>query len=153
MMTEDKAKAAGKPSLLGRYFQQGWLSKKYYIADGYRQLYSAEDRLLAGTMLYADFLKWGKGQLQVRDYAMPKVDGGSGWDDWQTGIGAENFRRALKKVSAPFVPVLYKIVLEEKEIRAPKGASTRERLYFNDEIKNLLCRALDELVPYYRRRV
>ena len=74
MMTEDKAKAAGKPSLLGRYFQQGWLSKKYYIADGYRQLYSAEDRLLAGTMLYADFLKWGKGQLQVRDYAMPKVD-------------------------------------------------------------------------------
>lgn len=26
-MTEDKAKAAGKPSLLGRYFQQGWLSK------------------------------------------------------------------------------------------------------------------------------
>ena len=67
----------------------------------------------------------GKGQLQVRDYAMPKVDGGSGWDDWQTGIGAENFRRALKKVSAPFVPVLYKIVLEEKEIRAPKGASTR----------------------------
>ena len=89
MMTEDKAKAAGKPSLLGRYFQQGWLSKKYYIADGYRQLYSAEDRLLAGTMLYADFLKWGKGQLQVRDYAMPKVDGGSGWDDWQTGIGAE----------------------------------------------------------------
>lgn len=55
MMTEDKAKAAGKPSLLGRYFQQGWLSKKYYIADGYRQLYSAEDRLLAGTMLYADF--------------------------------------------------------------------------------------------------
>ena len=106
MMTEDKAKAAGKPSLLGRYFQQGWLSKKYYIADGYRQLYSAEDRLLAGTMLYADFLKWGKGQLQVRDYAMPKVDGGSGWDDWQTGIGAENFRRALKKVSAPFVPVL-----------------------------------------------
>ena len=68
-------------------------------------------------------------------------------------FGAENFRRALKKVSAPFVPVLYKIVLEEKEIRAPKGASTRERLYFNDEIKNLLCRALDELVPYYRRRV
>lgn len=61
MMTEDKAKAAGKPSLLGRYFQQGWLSKKYYIADGYRQLYSAEDRLLAGTMLYADFLKWGEG--------------------------------------------------------------------------------------------
>ena len=56
-------------------------------------------------------------------------------------------------MSAPFVPVLYKIVLEEKEIRAPKGASTRERLYFNDEIKNLLCRALDELVPYYRRRV
>ena len=51
------------------------------------------------------------------------------------------------------MPVLYKIVLEEKEIRAPKGASTRERLYFNDEIKNLLCRALDELVPYYRRRV
>lgn len=145
--------AAGKPSLLGRYFQQGWLSKKYYVADGYRQLYSAEDRLLAGTMLYADFLKWGKGQLRVHDYAMPKVDGGSGWDDWLTGIGAENFRRALKKVSAPFVPVLYKIVLEEKEIRAPKGASTRERLYFNDEIKSLLCRALDELVPYYRRRV
>ena len=73
MMTEDKAKAAGKPSLLGRYFQQGWLSKKYYIADGYRQLYSAEDRLLAGTMLYADFLKWGKGQLQVRDYAMQRL--------------------------------------------------------------------------------
>ena len=78
MMTEDKAKAAGKPSLLGRYFQQGWLSKKYYIADGYRQLYSAEDRLLAGTMLYADFLKWGKGQLQVGGKFPPGAEKGVG---------------------------------------------------------------------------
>ncbi len=135
-------------SLLEKYFNQGALDKKYYGMEGYLQPFSAEERLQAGTALYADFLKWNRGHYRVRDYATPRVDGGMP-DAWQLDYGSERFRRALKKVSRAHLPVIYKIVLEEAEIKAPAGMGTREKLYFNDEIKGLLCRGLDELCTHY----
>ncbi len=142
-----------KVFLLTRYFNIGWLSRRYYDGKVYHQPFSAEDRLLAGELLYADFLSWNRnfGALKAVDWEKPRVDGGSGGVYVPVSPEAERFRRAIRLISKSSMPVIYKIVLEEREIRPPTSLSTRERLYFNDEIKGLLCRGLDQLVSYYRK--
>ena len=134
--------------LLERYFKNGFLNKKYYLNNSYYQPYSGKDRLVAGLLFYQDFLSWKKGHLQAIDTTVPKVD--NTYNFQTTNIPTLRFRKALKKVSTPFVPILYKIVLEQKEIKPPSTFSKREKLYFNDEIKTLLCRGLDELISYYQ---
>ncbi len=142
-----------KGLLLTKYFNQGWLTRRYFDGKAYRQLYSAADRLWAGECFYTDFILWQRASfgLSAVDFALPKTDGGVLRNDGACGADAERFRRALRRISKPNLPVLYKIVLEEKEIAPPKGMSARERLYFNDEVKGLLCRGLDELIPYYQK--
>lgn len=137
--------------LLNRYFKQGWLSRRYFDGNVYHQPYSDEDRLLAGEYFYADFLKWNSCGLKSRDYTAPLVDGGLVFYGLSLSPEAERFRRALRRLSKDSLAVVYKIVLEEREIRAPHAMSARERLYFNDEIKGLLCRGLDQLASYYRK--
>jgi len=140
-------------SLLNKYFNQGWLDRRYYDGKAYLQPFSADDRLLAGEMLYMDFLHWKKGMRLVQSYDVPRVDAmfspnGVVCLSFET----ERFRRAIKGISKSYLPVVYKIVLDEMEIKPPKTFGTRERLYFNDEIKGLLCRGLDELCRFYSRR-
>lgn len=137
--------------LLNRYFKQGWLSRCYFDGQNYHQPYSDEDRLLAGECFYADFLKWNACGLKSRDYTSPLVDGGVAFYGVSLSPEAERFRRALRRLSKDSFIVVYKIVLEEKEICAPRAMSARERLYFNDEIKGLLCRGLDQLASYYQK--
>lgn len=141
----------GTDLLLTKYFKQGWLKRRYYGEDGYRQPYSAEDRLWAGRCFYADFSCWRGASFALKavDLTRPKTDGGLLKNDVSAGIATERFRKALRHVSKSSLPVIYKIVLEEREIKAPAGLSEREKLYFNDEIKGLLCRGLDDLIPYY----
>lgn len=135
--------------LLNRYFKQGWLSRPYFDGKKYHQPYSDEDRLLAGEYFYADFLKWNACGLKSRDYTFPLVDGGLVLYGLSISPEAERFRRALRRLTKDSLAVVYKIVLEEKEIRAPRAMSAREKLYFNDEIKGLLCRGLDQLCGFY----
>lgn len=144
----------GTDLLLTKYFKQGWLKRRYYSEAGYRQLYSAEDRLYAGKCLYDDFLVWHSNSfcLKSTDLTRPKTDGGMLKNDMAVGGKTERFRKALRFVSKASLPVLYKIVLEEQEIKAPENMSEREKLYFNDEIKGLLCRGLDEIIPCYVKR-
>lgn len=141
----------GKTFLLTRYFNIGWLHRRYYDGKIYRQPFTAEDRLLAGERLYADFLSWSRnfGTLKSLDWQMPRVDGGRASIYVPISAEAERFRRALRRISKTSMPVIYKIVLEEREIRPPASLSVREKLYFNDEIKGLLCRGLDELCRFY----
>ena len=135
--------------LLDSYFRQGWLDKKYYGKSGYRRPYTADDRLLAGKLFYADFLRWQKGLFRCPEFARPRVDTTPLREAWIAGGEAERFRRVLNRVSRLCLPVLYKIVLEGSDIRPPAGLSTREKLYFNHEIRVRLCQGLDELVMYY----
>ena len=140
-------------SLLKKYFKQGWLRRRYYDGKHFLQMYSAEDRVYAGEMFYHDFMTWRKGVRLTRTYDAMKVDvskpisGGV-----QLGPAAERFRKALRLISKASLPVIYKIVLEEEEIDVAEKMSARERLYFNDEIKGLLCRGLDELCGFYEQR-
>lgn len=136
-------------SVFDRYHLNGHLDKKYYINNSYYQPYNAKERYHAGILFYKDFLSWKRGHLKATDLTAPKVDGTRRVIG--DNISSERFRRALKNISSPFVPILYKIILEQSEIRPPKKLSNRERLYFNDEIKTLLCRGLDELISYYKR--
>ena len=138
--------------LLDSYFRQGWLDKKYYGKSGYRRPYTADDRLLAGKLFYADFLRWQKGLFRCPEFARPRVDTTPLREAWIAGGEAERFRRVLNRVSRLCLPVLYKIVLEGQDIRPPAGLSTREKLYFNHEIRVRLCQGLDELVVYYVKR-
>ena len=138
--------------LLDSYFRQGWLDKKYYGKSGYRRPYTADDRLLAGKLFYADFLRWQKGLFRCPEFARPRVDTTPLREAWIAGGEAERFRRVLNRVSRLCLPVLYKIVLEGQDIRPPAGLSTREKLYFNHEIRVRLCQGLDELVMYYIKR-
>lgn len=142
-----------KNLLLVKYFNLGWLERRYFINDKYIQPYSADDRLLAGKCLYEDFCNWQKGNRLTRDYCQQYVDASSRNSNFlQEGYTAERFRKALRQISKSALPVVYKIVLEEKDIPAPIELSERERLYFNDEIKGLLCRGLDEIIPLYARK-
>lgn len=142
-----------RKTLLQKYFNAGWLNKKYYSEKGYRQLYSAEDRLWAGTKLYADFVKWNQYSFPVRDYEKPKVDGGAFEGDMRDTIAMEKFRRVVKVIPPMLMPVIYKIVFEEQEIKPPYAMNTREKLYFYDEIKISLCRGLDAVAAYYQRLI
>lgn len=137
--------------LLLKYFNMGWLLRAYYDGVGFRRPYSAEDRLKAGELFYADFLSWRKGAVCLAaDYDLVKVDTSFRGGGVSISFESERFRRAVKLLSRANLPVVYRIVLEEKEIKAPREMSARERLYFNDEIKGLLCRGLDELASYYK---
>ena len=142
---------AAKMFLLNRYFGLGWLSRRYFDGKGYHQPYSAEDRLRAGEMFYADFLVWNRFALKAQDYSIPRVDGGQPFCGVVLSMEGERFRRALRRLSKANLSVIYKIVLEEKEIRPQHKMSVREQLYFNDEIKGLLCRGLDELASFYKK--
>ena len=136
--------------LLERYYNNGFLDKKYFLNNTYYQPYSAKDRLKAGIFFYKYFLSWQKSHLKSLDLTTPKVDiSFKGFDD---NFSSERFRRALRKISTPFISVLYKIVLEQSEIKSPYKMTKRETLYFNDEIKSLLCRGLDELASYYKEK-
>lgn len=142
-----------KIPLLSRYFGIGWLDRRYFDGKIYCQPYSAEERLLAGERFYSDYLAWFNRSAGARtsNYEMTPVDGGKMNDKLPVGGEAERFRAALRRISPQYLSVLYKIVLEEKEIRAPKEFQKREILYFNDEIKGILCRGLDELCRFYGR--
>ena len=133
--------------LLNTYFKLGWLSRRYFNGQVFCMPYSAEDRLKAGERFYEDYLFWSSGQKLVADYEKLKVDGSTSYIG--LSMEAERFRRALRLISKSSLPVVYKIVLEEKAIVLPKGVSAREKLYFNDEVKGLLCRGLDELCHFY----
>ena len=138
--------------LLTKYFNLGWLERRYFDGQLYHQPYSAYDRLHAGRILYDDFIGWKKGVRLVRDYDAEPVDVAlplSG--NVCLSAQAERFRQALKNVPKASLSVLYRIVLNEEEIKPPVGFSEREKLYFNDEIKGLLCRGLDQLCSFYGR--
>jgi len=140
-------------SLLRKYFKQGWLTRRYFDGKSFLQPYSAEDRLYAGEMLYRDFSAWQRGMRLTRAYDMVKVDVSKSISGCvQTGVSAERFRKALRLLSKASLPVVYKIVLQEEEVDVSEKMSARERLYFNDEIKGLLCRGLDELCGFYEER-
>lgn len=144
---------AEKGFLLTKYFNYGWLDRCYYDGKQYCQPYSAEDRLRAGELFYEDFLVWRRGEKLIADYQGVKVDSSRSILMAGTfGVSGERFRRALQVVSKAFLVVVYQVVLAEEEIKAPKGFSARERLHFNDEIKGLLCRGLDELCGFYAKR-
>lgn len=134
--------------LLERYFNAGKLKQRYYDGKSYCQPYSAEDRLLAGKMFYEDFLSWQKNARLIRNYEAIKVD-----VSLNTAGGfsknTERFRRALKRLPKASLEVVYQIVLCENDIMAPPNFNERERAFFYDDIKGLLCRGLDELCRFY----
>lgn len=137
-------------SVFDRYHLNGYLEKKYYINNSYYQPYSAKERYLAGILFYKDFLSWKRGHIKALDFTIPKVDYAKRIIG--DNLSSERFRKTLRAISYPFLPILYKIILEQTEIKPPKKMTPRERLYFNDEIKTLLCRGLDELISYYKNK-
>lgn len=139
-----------KDLLLAKYFNQGWLERKYVNGICYCQPYSSDDRLLSGRLFYNDYLCWQNKQRLVSNLEEVYVD--KSFSSQPTlGFEAERFRKALRSISKCYLPIIYKIVLEEKEVKASTKMTARERLYFNDEIKGLLCRGLDELCAFYKK--
>lgn len=140
-------RAKESPFLLERYYHLGWLNRRYLVNCKYIQPYSAEDRLLIGKQLYEDFIYWQRGIKLTHAYENGYVDVDiSHKCEIKDHQAAERFRHMLNKLSKSVLPIIYRIVLEEREIPAPKTMSAREKLYFNDEVKGLLCRGLDELI-------
>jgi hypothetical protein len=149
MSRESLKRAKESVFLLEKYYRLGWLERKYLVNCKYIQPYSAEDRLLIGKRLYNDFVAWQKGARLTRDYDEIYVDVSPAVTrDMHEGYSAERFRHAIGRLSKNLLPIVYRIVLEEKEIKAPTKMSAREKLYFNDEVKGMLCRGLDELIKY-----
>lgn len=142
----------GDVFLLKHYFRTGWLERAYFDGEKFVQPYSAEDRLRAGELFYDDFLAWKKGTHLTFNYDKVKVDCAAvSGDGIRLGYTAERFRRAARLIPKNSMAVVYKIVLEEQKISPPKVCSKRDKLYFCDEIKGLLCRGLDALCFFYQR--
>lgn len=139
----------GRKLLIETYFKRGYLNQRYYENGDYYQPYSAEDRLRAANLFYEDYMGWKGAKVKSIDLSIPKVDGGKGgFGDMALGI--DRFRKALRVISKANLCVVYKIVIEDKDIKPKNTFSMREKLYFSDEIRSLLCRGLDELVSYYK---
>lgn len=144
----------GEDFLLKQYFRKGWLERAYFDGEKFVQPYSANDRLRAGEIWYDDFLAWKKGTHIICNYDLIKVDCSAISNDGiRLGFNAERFRQATKQVPKSSLAVIYKIILEEQKISPPRNIGKREKLYFCDEIKGLLCRGLDALCSYYVRRL
>lgn len=139
----------GRKLLIVTYFNKGYLNQRYYENGDYYQPYSAEDRLKAANLFYADYMNWKSARVKCIDLSVPKVDGGKG-AFYDMTLGIDRFRKALRVISKSHLSVVYKIVIEDKDIKPNRGFSSREKLYFSDEIRSLLCRGLDELVSYYK---
>ena len=141
-----------KPLLLDKYYNNGWLKQKYIDGTNYHQPYSDEERLLAGKLFYNDYLKWQLSRRLIINYEQPYVDISRPHSSPSCSNESERFRKALKLIPSNFLPVLYKIVLEEKDLKASKNLSERETTYFNNEVKSVLCRCLDTLCNFYKTK-
>lgn len=141
-----------KALLLDKYYNHGWLKHKYIDGINYHQPYSADDRLLAGKLFYNDYLSWQLSRRLIINYDQPYVDISRNSNLPTSSNESERFRKALKLIPKSFLPLLYKILLEEKEIKPTKTLSEREITYFNNEIKSILCRCLDTLCNFYKTK-
>jgi hypothetical protein len=136
-------------SVLLTCFNHGWLDKAYFDGSGWHQPLSAEDRFLVAQFFYEDFLRWQHRQQRlVSAYDGVHVDTSRGSSALYS-LGEERFRRALHKLPKSIFSVLYKIVLEDRDIPAPAQTGVREKQYFYEEIKRLLCRGIDTISPLY----
>lgn len=141
-----------KAQLLDKYYNIGWLKYKYIDGTTYHQPYSEDERLLAGKLFYNDYLSWLLSRRLIINYERLYVDVSRTLNTPSTSEGCERFRKALKLIPKSFLPVLYKIVLEEKEIKPNQILNEREKAYFNNEIKTILCRSLDCLCNFYKTK-
>ena len=141
-----------KALLLEKYYKQGWLKYKYIDGLNYHQPYNDEERLLAGKLFYNDYISWQLSRRLIINYDQLYVDISRLPSLPTCTSESERFRKALKLIPKSSLPLLYKIVLEEKEIKAPKSLSEREITYFNNEIKSTLCRCLDTLCNFYKTK-
>lgn len=141
-----------KALLLDKYYKKGWLKHKYLDGMNYHQAYSEDERLLAGKLFYSDYQHWQLSRRLTVNYEQLYVDISRIHSLPSCSTESERFRKALKKLPSSFLPILYKIVLEEKEIKPAKTLSEREITYFNNEIKSALCRCLDNLCSFYKTK-
>ncbi len=142
----------GNDFLLAQYFRKGWLERQYFDGENMVQPYSVDDRLRAGELCYEDCVSWQKGAHLIRCYEAMKIDCSAvSYEGVRLGYNAERFRRAIRHIPQISMTVIYKIVLNEQKISPPDRLSKREKLYFCDEIKGLLCRGLDALCVFYQQ--
>jgi hypothetical protein len=141
-----------KALLLDKYYKIGWLKHKYIDGTNYSQPYNEDERLLAGKLFYNDYIRWKLSRRLTINYDQLYVDISRTQNLPTCSSESERFRKALKQIPKSFLPLLYKILLEEKEIKAPKTLSEREISYFNNELKGILCRCLDGLCDFYKKK-
>ncbi len=141
-----------KAILLDKYYKIGWLKYKYIDGINYHQPYNEDERLLAGKLFYNDYISWQLSRRIIVNYGQQYVDISRNINLPNCSCESERFRKALKQIPKSFLPLLYKILLEEKEIKPQKSLSEREITYFNNELKGILCRCLDSLCDFYKKK-
>lgn len=135
-------------TILEKYYNNGYLSKKYYINGEYKLVYSAEDRLKCGILFYNDFIIYNTKLLPYRKLNMIKVDNSNKKKDFYS-ISAKRLYLVKKYLDKSYLNLLIEIIINQKDIIAPKELNTRERLYFSNDIKLQFCRSLDKLCKIY----
>lgn len=131
-----------KLNTLEKYERKGWL--KYgnkYIG--------ANEKLSAGRRFYCDFRRGHIETMTAIDWTKDRVDGGnqrdlppSAWD------ARSRFIKALRAISSVYLPVVARVVLDDKPLCIPKLDSAQ----YNHDLemaKEYLCCGLDNLALHY----
>lgn len=133
-----------KASALEQLAEKGWL-------DFGSHNFSTLDRISAGNRFYQDFQISGIQALYANDLAKIRVDGQSSHNVPEKKLLAqERFRNALRDISPGFLPVIHRVVLEDKTLTV--SGKSRKALKDKTYQATLLCLGLDELIYHYLRK-
>lgn len=137
-------KEKGKPykfkeSVLQKYYLNGCLGKK------------AEDRLMAGELLFVDFVKSGIKKSGSIDTSKPKVD----CSPYQNMTPSQYYHfdqltKALKTIKETNIcRLVFDVVLLEVDRHLKHANRDWTARQHNKEINRLLCSGLDNLIEFY----
>lgn len=133
---------AKRLSVIENYFEKGFLS----FFPGY----TPDERLAAAKRLHADYIRGAVPDLGAIDPARIRVDGSAnGADSEKVLFYRDLFNKAVRSIPAEFFPVIRRVCLEDKELKAGKGGGRYARYNEFYAAKKDLCRGLDRLVKFY----
>lgn len=131
-----------KLNTLEKYERKGWLNygNKYI---------GSNEKLSAGLRFYCDFRRGHIETMTAIDWTKDRVDGGNQRDlSPSTWDARTRFIKALKAISSIYLPVVARVVLDDKPLSIPKLDSAQ----YNHDLeiaKEHLCCGLDELSIHY----
>lgn len=137
-----------KLSVLEKYFMAGYLDfGNEHGCTGIKAI----DRLSAGRLLGNDFERGEVGKVRTSDVSKIRVDGGGGDSEPErVCFHQDRYFKACAAVPAEFWAVVRRVCVENKPLNAEGSRLDVKRDLYRQRID--LCRGLDRLIEFYKRK-